>query len=77
MTPAVPPWSRRSAIFFIPSPGSISWPAGGPRTRLVAILDGIDPAEVEDLWAGFLGPPAIDRPDAAALMRESGRGLFD
>ncbi|MGI3901026.1 MAG: CobW family GTP-binding protein [Janthinobacterium lividum] len=54
-----------------------SWPPGGPRTRLVAILDGIDPNEVRELWDGFFGPPTIDRPDAAALMRDSGRGLFD
>ena len=53
------------------------WPDGEQRTRLVAILDGVDPAEVEALWAGFFGPPAIDRPDAAAIMGDGGRGLFD
>ena len=52
------------------------WPDGERRTRLVAILDGVDPAEVSALWDGFFGGPAIDRPDAAALMGEGGAGLF-
>ena len=53
------------------------WPAGGHRTRLVAILDGTDPADVRVLWDGFFGGPGVDRPDAAALMRGGGPGLFD
>ncbi len=53
------------------------WPDRDRGTRLVAILDGVDPAEVSALWDGFFGAPAIDRPDAAALMGEGGRGLFD
>ncbi len=52
------------------------WPDGERRTRLVAILDGIDPAEVAALWDGFFGGPSVDRPDAAALMGENGPGLF-
>ena len=52
------------------------WPDGERRTRLVAILDGVDPAEVAALWDGFFGGPAIDRPDAAALTAEGGAGLF-
>ena len=52
------------------------WRDGDPRTRLVAILDGADPAEAAALWNAFFGGPAVDRPDAAALMGEGGAGLF-
>ena len=52
------------------------WPDGEPRTRLVAILDAVDPADVAALWANFFGGPAVDRPDAAALMDEGNPGLF-
>jgi G3E family GTPase len=52
------------------------WPDGDRRTRLVAILDEVDPAEVVALWDGFFGGPGIDRPDAAALMGDEGPGLF-
>ena len=55
-----------------------AWPEGTPRTRLVVILDRGDPAEVERLWSDLFGPPAIDRPDAAALLaaHAMGPGLF-
>ena len=54
------------------------WPTPEPRTRLVAILDGADPAGVKALWDDVVGPPAIDRPDAAALMsmHQGEPGLF-
>ena len=52
------------------------WPGPDRRTRLVAILDGVDPGEVAALWDAVFGGPAIDRPDAAALLGEGGRGLF-
>ena len=52
------------------------WPGPERRTRLVAILDGVDPREVSALWDAVFGGPAIDRPDAAALLGEGGRGLF-
>lgn len=60
-----------------------AWPPScGPEraTRLVAIVDGMDPAETTALWDSFFGGPAIDRPDAAALMARAepgGPGLFD
>ena len=60
-----------------------AWPPFcGPerRTRLVAIVEGVDPADTADLWDSFFGAPAIDRPDAAALMMRlgsDGPGLFD
>lgn len=44
------------------------------HTRLVAILDGADPADVASLWGDLFGPPAVDRPDAAALLHERSRG---
>lgn len=53
------------------------WRDAAPRTELVAILDGIDPGAVAALWESYCGGPAVDRPDAAALMPEGGAGLFD
>ena len=52
------------------------WPDPQHRTRLVVILDGVDPAAVTALWEGFFGGPAVDAPDAAALTGEGGKGLF-
>ena len=49
-------------------------------TRLVIIIDGVDPADAAAVWDSFFGGPAIDRPDAAALMTRAdpgGPGLFD
>jgi G3E family GTPase len=43
------------------------WPGGDRRTRIVFIVDGIGREDVEKLWNAFLGKPAIDQPDAAAL----------
>ena len=34
------------------------WPSNDHRSRLVLIVDDIDPALVERLWAAFLGQPA-------------------
>ena len=55
-----------------------AWPDGAVRTRLVAILEDRDPVEVSTLWTDVFGPPAIDRPDAAALTAPwaEGPGLF-
>ncbi len=60
-----------------------AWPPScGPEcaTRLIVIVDGVDLADTADLWDSFFGGPAIDRPDAAALMMRTdpgGPGLFD
>ena len=59
-----------------------AWPPSDPDrlTRLVVIVDGVDPAEIAALWDDFFGGPAVDRPDATALMTEhdhGGPGLFD
>ncbi|MBF9232850.1 CobW family GTP-binding protein [Microvirga alba] len=43
------------------------WPSEDRRSRLVFIVDDLDRSVVEKLWNAFLGRPAIDQPDAAAL----------
>ncbi|MFN3889757.1 MAG: CobW family GTP-binding protein [Beijerinckiaceae bacterium] len=44
-----------------------AWPDGKPQTRIVFILRDLDPEHVKGLWSAFLGEPAPDRADAAAL----------
>jgi G3E family GTPase len=44
------------------------WPDEDTRTRLVFIVDGVPPQDVERLYAAFQGEPRIDQPDAAALV---------
>ena len=43
------------------------WPSADRRSRLVFIVNDLDRDYVEKLWNAFLGKPAIDSPDAAAL----------
>ncbi len=43
------------------------WPSEDRRSRLVFIVDDLDRETVEKLWNAFLGKPAVDQPDAAAL----------
>lgn len=43
------------------------WPSDDKRSRLVFIVDDLTKDAVEKLWNAFLGKPAIDQPDAAAL----------
>jgi len=43
------------------------WPSEDHRSRLVFIVDDLEREAVEKLWNAFLGKPAIDQPDAAAL----------
>jgi G3E family GTPase len=42
-------------------------PDGDRRSRLVFIVKDLDKSFVEKLWDAFLGKPAVDAPDAAAL----------
>lgn len=42
------------------------WPDGDHTTRLVFILQDLDPAFVEGLWAAATGEPRIDQADLAA-----------
>lgn len=55
-----------------------AWPEGDVGTRIVIITQDIEAGSIAELWASFFGPPAIDRPDAAALSRsvEKVAGLF-
>ena len=43
------------------------WPSEDRRSRIVFIVDDLERETVEKLWDAFLGKPAVDRPDAAAL----------
>ena len=43
------------------------WPSEDRRSRIVFIVDDLEKETVEKLWNAFLGRPAIDQPDAAAL----------
>jgi G3E family GTPase len=55
-----------------------AWPDAERGSRLVVITQHVPAGAVADLWDGFFGPPAIDRPDAQALSQrlEGGAGLF-
>jgi len=44
-----------------------AWPDADRRTRLVFIVEDLDPSFVEKLYAAVAGIPAPDTPDAAAL----------
>ncbi|MBL0404736.1 GTP-binding protein [Microvirga aerilata] len=43
------------------------WPSEDRRSRIVFIVDDLERDTVEKLWNAFLGKPAVDQPDAAAL----------
>jgi len=43
------------------------WPSEDRRSRIVFIVDDLERETVEKLWNAFLGRPAVDQPDAAAL----------
>jgi len=43
------------------------WPSEDRRSRIVFIVDDLERETVEKLWNAFLGRPAIDAPDAAAI----------
>ncbi len=43
------------------------WPSEDRRSRIVFIVDDLEKEAIETLWNAFLGRPAVDRPDAAAL----------
>jgi G3E family GTPase len=50
-----------------------AWPDADHRSRLVFILDHLDPALIARTWDAFFGPPAPDRPDAAGLLEGRSR----
>lgn len=45
-----------------------AWPSDDHRSRIVFIVKDIERPVIDALWNAFLGVPAIDQPDAAALM---------
>jgi G3E family GTPase len=45
-----------------------AWPDEDRRTRLVFIVRDLDPTAIQGLFQAFVGAPAIDRPDRAALV---------
>ncbi len=53
-----------------------AWPDADRGTRLVAIARSGIADGITELWAAFFGPPRIDRPDAAAFLKEERPGLF-
>jgi G3E family GTPase len=54
--------------FLHPTVQLSAWPDDDHRSRLVFILDHVDPALLAKTWAAFFGPPAPDQPDAAGLL---------
>lgn len=44
------------------------WPSDDHRSRIVFIVKDIERPVIDALWNAFLGVPAIDSPDATALM---------
>ena len=44
------------------------WPDADTRTRIVVIVRDIDPHTIRELFDAFLGTPAPDRPDRAAIV---------
>jgi G3E family GTPase len=45
-----------------------AWPDDDRRTRLVFIVSDLDPRQIRELFDAFIGVPAPDRPDRAALL---------
>jgi G3E family GTPase len=45
-----------------------AWPDADRATRIVLVVEGIDRAFVDRLWAALSGAPCIDAPDLAALV---------
>jgi G3E family GTPase len=44
-----------------------AWPGADRATRIVLVVDGLDHAFIDDLWAALSGAPRIDAPDLDAL----------
>jgi G3E family GTPase len=44
-----------------------AWPGDDRATRIVLVVDGLDRAAIDRLWAALSGAPRIDAPDLAAL----------
>ena len=44
-----------------------AWPDDDRATRIVLVVDGLDRAAIDRLWAALSGAPGVDGPDLAAL----------
>jgi G3E family GTPase len=44
-----------------------AWPDDDHATRIVLVVDGLDRAAIDRLWAALSGAPRVDAPDLAAL----------
>ncbi|HLJ70766.1 MAG TPA: GTP-binding protein, partial [Roseiarcus sp.] len=53
---------------FSPARRLPAWPDADRERRIVVIGEGLQPGEIERVWAVFMGAPAIDQPDRAALL---------
>jgi G3E family GTPase len=53
---------------FHPPATLAAWPDADHRTRLVFIVNDIEPRAIEDLFSAFIGLAKADTPDRAALM---------
>ena len=53
---------------FHPTAQLDAWPDDDRRTRMVFIVRDIAPREIRGLFDAFLGAPAVDRPDRAAIV---------
>jgi G3E family GTPase len=53
---------------FHPTAQLDAWPDDDRRTRMVFIVRDIAPREIRGLFDAFLGSPAVDRPDRAAII---------
>jgi G3E family GTPase len=45
-----------------------AWPDADRATRIIFIGEGIEPSDIDRLWAAFAGAPSVDQPDRAALV---------
>jgi G3E family GTPase len=54
---------------FHPPVGLERWPNDERKTRIVFILQDMEPSFVEGLWKAFTGTPALDQADRAALTQ--------
>jgi hypothetical protein len=53
---------------FHPTAQLDAWPDDDRRTRMVFIVRDIAPETIRGLFNAFLGSPAVDRPDRAAIV---------
>jgi G3E family GTPase len=67
-TPETPVVVHGVQHVFHPTAALPNWPDDDRRSRLVFIVRDIEPAVIRNLFHAFLGMPALDQPDRAALF---------